>query len=57
MEILLIYFLTLLNFPPRKLFYVKNIREAFEPLAYNFEDATLGLCVNYPSFLKDLEEA
>jgi hypothetical protein len=36
MEIFLIYFLTLLNIPARKLFYVKNIREAFEPLTYNF---------------------
>jgi hypothetical protein len=57
MEIILIYLQTLLNFPPRKLFYVKNIREAFGPLAYNFEVVPLGLFVNYPSFLADLDEA
>jgi hypothetical protein len=33
-----------LNFPTRKLFYVTNIREAFGPLAYNFELATFCLC-------------
>jgi hypothetical protein len=48
--------MTLLNFPQRKLFYVKNIREAFGPLAYNFDVAPLGLCVNHQSFLKVLDE-
>jgi hypothetical protein len=57
MEIFLIYFMTPLNFPPRKLFYVINIRETFGPLSYNFEVAPLGLFVNYPSFLPDLDEA
>jgi hypothetical protein len=57
MEIFLIYFLTLLNFPPRKVFYVKNIREAFERLANNFDVAPLGLFVNHPSFLPHLDEA
>jgi hypothetical protein len=49
--------MTLISFPPRKLFYVKNIRQAFGPLAYNFEVAPLGLCENHPSVLKDLDEA
>jgi hypothetical protein len=51
MEIFLIYFLTLLNFPARKLFYVKNIREAFEPLSYKFEVASLSLFLNHPLIL------
>jgi hypothetical protein len=57
MEIFLIYFLTILNLPVRKLFYAKNIREAFGALAYNFEVAAFGSFVNYPLFLQDLDEA
>jgi hypothetical protein len=56
MEIVLIYFLTHLNLPARKLFYAKNIREAFGSLAYTPVVRPMGLFVNYPSFLPDLDE-
>jgi hypothetical protein len=56
MEIVLIYFLTHLNLQARKLFYAKNIREAFGPLAYTPEVRPMCLFVNYPSLVPDLDE-
>jgi ABC-type sulfate transport system permease component len=54
-EILLIYFLTHLNLPARKLFYAKNIREAFGPLAYTPEVTPMVIFENYSSFVSDLD--
>jgi hypothetical protein len=56
MEIFLIYFLTLLNLTTKKLFYAKNIREAFGTLAYTPKVMSMGLFVSHPSFLPDLDE-
>ena len=55
-EIFLIYFLSLLNTPARKLFYAKGIRGPFGPLAYTPEVMPMGLFVNAPSFWSDLDE-
>ena len=55
-EIFLIYFLTLLNIPARKLFYANNIWGAFVPLAYTPEVTPMGLFVNYPPLWPDLDE-
>jgi hypothetical protein len=54
MEIFLIYFLNLLNLKARKLFYAKNIREAFEPLAYVPKFTPMGLFANYTLFLPEI---
>jgi hypothetical protein len=56
MEIFLIYFLAFLNLPARTLFYAKNIREAFRPLAYTPEVRPMGLFVNYTPFLPHFNE-
>ena len=45
-----------LEFTSKKLFCSKNIREAFGSLAYGPEVTSMGLFVNYPSFLPDLDE-
>jgi len=46
-----IYFLTRLNLPARNIFYAKNIREAFGPLAYTPQSYAYGSFCKLPFIL------